>query len=141
MNKNFKVLIILLIISITLFGLYEVDKNIKQNAYATLSYREFIPEESPIQQEYYVFEATAYTLYECNGSGYTSTMTKPVQGRTIAVDPSVIPYGSNITINGVSGFVAEDCGGLIKGNKIDIFMNNYDDAINFGKQYVIVTID
>ncbi|MEI3219112.1 MAG: 3D domain-containing protein [Lachnoclostridium sp.] len=42
-------------------------------------------------------------------------------GRTIAVDASVIPYGSVVVING-HAYVAEDCGGAIKGNKIDIYV-------------------
>lgn len=45
------------------------------------------------------------------------------EGKTIAVDPSVIPYGSIIKING-NEYIAEDCGGAIKGNKIDIFSEN-----------------
>ena len=63
--------------------------------------------------------ATAYS-----GDGITSTMIKPYWG-VIAVDPSVIPYGSLVYIPYFDKyFVAEDCGGAIIGKRIDIFMNS-----------------
>ena len=53
----------------------------------------------------------------------TSTGAIAEEGRTIAVDPSIIPYGSIVLING-NEYVAQDCGGAIKGKKIDIFVDN-----------------
>ena len=53
----------------------------------------------------------------------TSTGAIAEEGRTIAVDPSIIPYGSIVLING-NEYVAQDCGGAIKGNKIDIFVDS-----------------
>jgi 3D (Asp-Asp-Asp) domain-containing protein len=94
-----------------------------------------------MDREVLKMEATAYTLHECDGDGYTATMTVPKEGRTIAVDPSIIPYGSKLTINGVSGYVAEDCGGAIKGNRLDIYMVNRHDALRFGRQEVKVVIE
>lgn len=64
----------------------------------------------------------------------TSTGTRATEGRTIAVDPSVIPYGTEININGKI-YVAEDCGGAIKGNRIDVFFNSHEAALQFGRQY------
>lgn len=99
-------------------------------------------QQAPVKHKNLVLvEATAYTLAEGNGDGYTATMTIPVQGRTVAVDPSVIQYGTKLIIDGTPGYIAEDCGGAIKGNKIDIFMDSYDEAINFGRQNLIVEID
>lgn len=63
----------------------------------------------------------------CNGSyaGSTSTGAKPTVGRTIAVDPSVIPYGTHVKIEGLNyEFVAEDCGGKVKGKHIDVLVSN-----------------
>ena len=51
--------------------------------------------------------------------------------RTIAVDPTVIPYGSKVVING-QVYVAEDCGGAIKNNRIDIYMGSHAEALNSG---------
>lgn len=65
------------------------------------------------------------------GDTATSTGATPTVGRTIAVDPSVIPYGSRVVINGHT-YVAEDCGGAIKGNKIDIFVGSESEAYQKG---------
>ena len=52
-------------------------------------------------------------------------------GRTIAVDPSVIPYGSHVLIGG-QVYIAEDTGSAIKGQKIDVFMDSHEIAKQFG---------
>lgn len=70
----------------------------------------------------------------------TATGTKPKEGRTIAVDPKVIPYGTLVYIEGFGYRIAEDCGGAIKGNRIDVFMMDYNKAISLGKPYANVTI-
>lgn len=72
----------------------------------------------------------AYAYY---GDTMTSTGRKPKVGRTIAVDPRVIPYGSKVYIPALGRtYIAEDCGGGIKGNKVDIYMASYKDCYNFG---------
>lgn len=64
-------------------------------------------------------------------TGITATGTPVVEGRTIAVDPSVIPYGTQVIING-HVFTAEDCGGAIDGNRIDIYVNDHQTALELG---------
>ena len=61
------------------------------------------------------------------------------EGYSIAVDPSVIPYRTEVLINGHT-YKAQDCGGGIKGNEIDIYFENHDDALDFGVQYAEVFI-
>lgn len=79
--------------------------------------------------------ATAYT-----GDGITSTGTKPKWG-TIAVDPSIIPYGTKVYIPQFDmTFIAEDTGGAIKGNKIDIFMNDETTVYNWGRKTIDIYI-
>jgi 3D (Asp-Asp-Asp) domain-containing protein len=78
------------------------------------------------------------------GYGITATGTTVMDGRTIAVDPERIPLGSKVYIEGIGFRVAEDTGGAIKGNRIDVYMSNLQDAVQFGvkrgvKVYVLST--
>ncbi|MBX9973855.1 3D domain-containing protein [Cytobacillus firmus] len=88
-------------------------------------------------------EATAYTA-NCEGcSGITATginLKENPDQKVISVDPNVIPLGSKVHVEGYGNAVAGDTGGAIKGNKIDIFMPSQEDAINFGRKTVKVTI-
>lgn len=79
--------------------------------------------------------ATAYCActYCTDGDGITATGTQATAGRTIAVDPSIIPYGTEVIINGHT-YIAEDCGGAIKGNKVDIYFDTHAEALQFGRQ-------
>lgn len=87
----------------------------------------------------YSMVATAYT-----GGSLTAMGLKPVRDpngiSTIAVDPSVIPLGSKVYVEGYGLAIASDTGGAIKGNKIDIYMNSLSDCIAFGKQTVTVSV-
>ncbi|MFJ5759232.1 LysM peptidoglycan-binding domain-containing protein [Neobacillus sp. NPDC093182] len=88
-------------------------------------------------------EATAYTA-SCEGcSGITATginlLENPNQ-KVISVDPSVIPLGSKVYVEGYGEAIAGDTGGAIKGNKIDVFIPSKQDAINFGRKQLKVTI-
>lgn len=58
---------------------------------------------------------------------------------SIAVDPDVIPYGTIVIIDGKE-YKAQDCGGSIKNNRIDVYFNNHNDALKFGVQYKEVFI-
>ena len=71
----------------------------------------------------------------CSGNWGNRTSTGKIAkpNHTIAVDPSVIPYGSKIKI-GKTVYTAEDCGGGIKGKHIDIFFSNHKDALRFGRR-------
>lgn len=70
---------------------------------------------------------------ECCGKsdGITATGTQATEGRTIAVDPEVIPYGTEVIIDGHT-YIAEDCGGSIKGKRIDIYVDDHDRALQYG---------
>lgn len=88
-------------------------------------------------------EATAYTAY-CNGcSGVTATginlRSNPNQ-KVIAVDPSVIPLGSKVYVEGYGTAIAADTGGAINGNRIDVFIPNKSKALNFGRRSVTVKV-
>lgn len=79
------------------------------------------------------FELTFYSKEQFPNSP-TATGVMPTVGRTVAVDPSVIPYGTFIEIDGFGIRCAEDTGGAIKGNKIDVFVETTAEAYQFGRQ-------
>ena len=97
------------------------------------------PKQETIQMEVL---ATAYCgCVQCCGKSdcITATGTRATEGRTIAADPRVIPYGTHVLINGHE-YIVEDCGGAINGNRIDIYFESHADALQFGVQTVTVEI-
>lgn len=91
----------------------------------------------------FIMTATAYTA-TCKGcSGITATGINLLENpdlKVISVDPSVIPLGSKVYVEGYGEAIAGDTGGAIKGNKIDVFIPSKQDAINFGVKKVKVTV-
>ncbi len=82
-----------------------------------------------------VFDITYYCSCEicCDvETGITATGAPVVEGETIAVDPSVIPYGTQVIIGG-HVFTAEDCGGAIKQKHIDIYVHSHEEALALGR--------
>jgi len=78
--------------------------------------------------------------YSYTGGGTTAMGTRARVGE-IAVDPSVIPLGTNVYIEGVGPRRAEDTGGNIKGNTIDIYMDTHAECINWGVRYVTIYVE
>lgn len=92
---------------------------------------------------YQVYETTAYcACRECSGcwGNQTSTGRTCIAGRTVAVDPQVIPYGSKVTIDGHT-YIAEDCGSGVKGYHIDIYFDNHEEATQYGRQQHIAIVE
>lgn len=85
------------------------------------------------------FNATAYTHMDAGCDMVTATGTR-VKWGTVAVDPRMIPYGTRMFIVTSDGsFIygiatAEDCGGAIKGNRIDLYMPTLSEAFRFGRR-------
>lgn len=120
--------------------------------------QEAIPEEVEAKEPEYIslgeFKLTAYCSCEkCCGKWANG---RPVDeegneivigasgevleaGISIAVDKKVIPYGSTVLINGQE-YIAHDCGGAIKQNRIDVYHNDHKEALKFGVQYAEVFI-
>ena len=61
------------------------------------------------------------------------------QGVSVAVDINIIPYYTEIIIN-ENIYIAHDTGGAIKGNRIDVYFNDHQKALEFGKQYANIYI-
>ena len=83
------------------------------------------------------FRITAYWFGEDEYGDLTSTGVKAQVNHTIAVDPEIIPYGSKVMIDGQI-YVAEDCGGAIKNNVIDVWVENQSNS--FGVKYTEIYI-
>lgn len=112
------------------------------------------PVAEPVVSKMYLgyFKLTAYcSCYRCCGQ-YALNRPKDVNGNdivygasgrvlrsyhSVAVDTSVIPYGSHLIING-HDYYAEDCGGAVRGNKIDVYFSSHEAACAFGLQYADV---
>ncbi|WDM01651.1 3D domain-containing protein [Alicyclobacillus cycloheptanicus] len=96
------------------------------------------------------FTLTAYSLdYHSTGKwpsspgyGITASGKRAAVGRTVAVDPSVIPIGTKLMIEGVGVRIAEDTGGAVKGRHIDILLPSEAAAYQFGvKRHVRVYVE
>lgn len=84
---------------------------------------------------------SAYTASddECgNHEGITASGTRVKQGRTIAA-PSWIPFGTKVIIGGHE-YTVEDRGGYICDNRLDIYMDSREDAVEFGRKEMEVTV-
>lgn len=90
-------------------------------------------------QAVYSMEATAYLPTDGNGLGITATGIMATRG-VIAVDPSVIPLGTRVFIPGYGEAIAADTGGAIRGNRVDLCMESYGEAMQFGRREVEVYI-
>lgn len=114
-----------------------------QGPSGTLSETETVPEPEP---EWIEAVATAYCSCEIccgewalnrpNGIVYTASGAEAVQGVTIAADWSIYPPGTVLFVEGLGEMVVQDRGGAIQGQKIDVYFESHDDALQFGRQNV-----
>ena len=84
-----------------------------------------------------VFKLTAYcACSKCCGKsdGITASGVKAVEGVTIAADTRVLPFGTKVIINGHE-YIVQDKGGSIKGNRIDVYFDSHQKALEFGVQH------
>lgn len=85
------------------------------------------------------FLATMYTHMD-DGCDYTTATGTTVRHGVVAVDPTIIPYGTRMFIVTNDGYcvyglsTAEDCGSAIKGNRLDLYVDNLYDAFQFGRR-------
>lgn len=103
------------------------------------------PEPEP-EPEWIEATATAYCSCEIccgewalnrpDGIVYTASGAEAVQGVTIAADWSIYPPGTVLFVEGLGEMVVQDRGGAIQGQKIDVYFESHDDALQFGRQNV-----
>ena len=109
----------------------------------------FENEQQKCFREYEEFVATAYCACEKCCGEWAINRKGPVVGSTgmelipkysIAVDPNIIPYGSILVDSIGNEYRADDCGGAIKGNHIDIYFSSHEEALNYGRQTIELAI-
>jgi 3D (Asp-Asp-Asp) domain-containing protein len=97
----------------------------------------FTTQEYPTEDIYLgEYEVTAYCpCAACCGisTGITASGEMAVEGVTIAADWDVLPMGKAIEIEGIGVRVVQDTGGAIKGNRLDLFMDDHAAALDFGR--------
>lgn len=109
---------------------------------------DYLSENKPIietkkdDSEWIKFTATGYCpCSKCCGknTGMTASGKKATANRTVAMS-SKYSFGTKIKIKGMGTYIVEDRGGAIKGNRIDIYFNTHQEALNFGKKTVYIKI-
>ncbi|HLW58376.1 MAG TPA: ubiquitin-like domain-containing protein [bacterium] len=94
-------------------------------------------------KEIMVLQASAYYPGPNNfggGVGPKTAIGLIAQHGVVAVDPSVIPLGTRLFIEGYGAAVAGDTGGAIRGTRVDLCFNTYQEAMQFGRRNVKVYI-
>ena len=105
-----------------------VRENIVETSYGAINYSNVMS-----------MEATAYLPTDGSGAGITATGVRATYG-IVAVDPRVIPLGTKVYIPGYGVALAADTGGAIKGYKIDLCMESYNECMRFGRRNVTVYV-
>ncbi len=86
-----------------------------------------------------IMEASAYLPTDGGGDGITASGMMAERG-VVAVDPDVIPLGTRLYIPGYGEAIAADTGGAIIGNMIDLCMEDYGEAMEFGRRDITVYV-
>ena len=85
------------------------------------------------------FTVTAYCGGECccgvwaDEDCTTASGAEAVEGVTIAADTNILPFGTEIRLNGDT-YTVQDTGGAIRGSRLDLYFDSHEDALAFGVQ-------
>ena len=117
----------------TYAALEDADYNLSDT-----SWEDEIEDTPTLGRSVYV-EATAYSPFD-PGAGTHTARGNIVRRGIIAVDPRFIPLGTRVYIPGYGEAIADDTGGAIIGNRIDIAFDTYHEAMRFGRQHIEIYI-
>ena len=93
-----------------------------------------LPVDKPERELLGTYEITAYSYNEGGGENYeTKSGRTPEPYYTVAVDPDVIPLGTKLYIEGIGEVRADDTGGAVEGEVVDLHVG-YDETESFGRQ-------
>ena len=147
-NILFWVLVSVLILLTTIIVL---SQNSHIDSFLVKTETEIVVEKEPVyitqvkeiekETEWFYFVATGYSANDpLQGTNNITATGKEIKEGMIAVDRKIIPLGTQIEIKDVGIFVAEDTGGKIKGNRIDIYFETKEEAKEFGRQVIWVRV-
>ena len=91
-------------------------------------------------KEIVMMEATAYAPWDGPGTNDITSIGMKAGYGVVAIDPTVIPYRTELFIEGYGRAIAGDTGGAIVGHRIDLGYNTIREALNFGRRMVRVYI-
>lgn len=143
---SFWIMVVLLIsvVTFSIFsGNYKIESFLPFLKSAGISEKVIATEIKEVEKKvhWYYFVASGYSADDpVQGTDNVTATGKEVRAGIIAVDPDVIPLGTRIEIKNMGFFTAEDTGGKIKGNRIDIYFDSKKEAQEFGKKGVWVKI-
>jgi 3D (Asp-Asp-Asp) domain-containing protein len=93
------------------------------------------------ETEWFYFIATGYSANDPEqGTNNITATGREIKEGMIAVDPRIIPLGTEVEIKDMGIFTAEDTGGWIKGNRIDIYFETKEQARQFGRKVIWLRI-
>lgn len=136
------VLLVVIALGITTYEVRELSEKVQKQSEETdkaiKELREEIDQVKDDMPEFIgTFTTTAYCKCEKCCGIWTDSPTKsgtiPQEGRTIAVDPDIIPLGTQVIIND-KVYTAEDTGSAVKGNVIDIYFSDHEETEEYGRQ-------
>ena len=132
-----KILIMLLVLIITMSLPAEAKQKNKEPKIIGYEYKTIRMKVRIAKKKYLgKFYITHYCpCAQCCGAGggkITASGTRPTVGRTVGVNPSLIPYGTKLKIGKNRGYVAEDTGGGIGWRHLDVFCSSHQEALNAG---------
>ena len=138
------VVFLLSIITFSIFSdNYKIESFLPFLKSAKLSEKVIVTEIKEVEKKvnWYYFVASGYSANDpVQGTDNMTATGKEAGVGIIAVDPDVIPLGTKVEIKNMGFFTAEDTGGKIKGNRIDICFDSKKEAQEFGKKGVWVQI-
>ena len=154
--KIMTVISILFLISLVLIFNLTPTESSREGIFSSEEYQEIQrmidedrQEEAPfalptkLSKQYYTFEVTAYCPNSCCCGKYSDGVTstgKSAYTKGVAVDPSVIPYGTKLQIPGYGSVIADDCGGAIKGMRLDVRFLTHQQALKWGRKILRVVV-
>ena len=116
----------------------KINGELREQLNAATAPTEPAPTEPTYREHIGKFIITYYCACErCCGKtdGITASGAVVREGVTVSVDCRVIPLGTYLYIEGIGYRVAQDTGGYVNGNRIDVYMSNHNDAIKSGVEY------